>query len=673
MIYPMAVLPASLYVISGIGSRLQKGAQMLKYMNMSVDPCEDFYEFTCGNWNRYHSAAKGDATSTGLLENLQKSLSEKLMEILVTPEQVDTMVDRKVKDFYRSCLNLAALKNNYALKLRELIAEFGEMPALAGPAWQEQQFDWLETVAKISYKYGIGILTPAEVSIDLVDTRVNRLYMRTADLSLGNQHVYLDKSSSQLLQGITIVVYSRLIDFLGMEVELAKRTAKEIIDFEISLARGIEDVNTATDYRDVIALDTIDSLQQKYAGYLDLKKLLYLSFGSLPNLKVYSNPKYLKHLIELMHVTPRRVVANYIFYNLIRKFLVEVPKTQQKLQENCLKGMKPRFFKIFDNMIYRRFMSREIEQGIHSMWEEIKHTFKQNLASQKYHWIDGQIRRYAIEKVNAMKMDIVSYKDYDFQSSFGALTVNNHDYIENLKSLYAVASKNHRDSITKPPKPTELGEELSTSPANILNENMVKVPVSMLQPYQVWSTQFPNAFNYAVLGALLSHELIHGFDDAGRGYDLHGKPLQWWDLLSSIYFQERSECFNEQYHGYVFHNRHLPYMSQDENIADNGGVRLAYNAYLNWYRDALQKYPHQISETMPGLNFSDKKLFFISYGQLWCGDINPLIRQYQESTDAHVPDKFRVIGPLSNFEEFSKEFQCPPGSGMNPIKKCEIY
>ncbi|XP_061390529.1 neprilysin-2-like, partial [Musca vetustissima] len=359
MIYPMAVLPASLEAISGIASRLQKGAEMLKYMNMSVDPCEDFYEFTCGNWNRYHSAAKGDATSTGLLENLQKSLSEKLMEILVTPEQVDTLVDRKVKDFYRSCLNLAALKNNYALKLRELIAEFGEMPALA-------------------------------------------------DLSLGNQHVYLDKSSSQLLQGITIVVYSRLIDFLGMEVELAKRTAKEIIDFEIALARGIEDVNTATDYRDVIALDTIDSLQQKYAGYLDLKKLLYLSFGSLPNLKVYSNPKYLKHLIDLMHVTPRRVVANYIFYNLIRKFLVEVPKTQQKLQENCLKGMKPRFFKIFDNMIYRRFMSREIEQGIHSMWEEIKHTFKQNLASSKYHWIDGQIRRYAIEKVNAMKMDIVS-------------------------------------------------------------------------------------------------------------------------------------------------------------------------------------------------------------------------------------------------------------------------
>ncbi|XP_073820209.1 endothelin-converting enzyme homolog [Musca autumnalis] len=670
---PLGVIPASIDLISGIGSRLQKGAEMLRYMNMSVDPCEDFYEFTCGNWNRYHSAAKGDATQTGFLENLQKSLSEKLMEILITPESVDTAVDRTVKDFYRSCLNLAALKNNYPLKLRELIGEFGEMPALAGAAWQEQQFDWLETVAKIAYKYGIGILTPAEVSIDLVDGSVNRLYLRTAELSLGSKHVYLDKSNSRLIQGITIVVYSRLIDFLGMDVELAKATAKEIIDFETALARGIDDVNSVSDYREVIALDTIESLHQKYAGHLDIKKLMYLSFGTLPNLRVYSNPKYIRHLIQLMQVTPRRTVANYIFYKLIRKFLVEVPMTEQKLQENCLKGMKPRFFKIFDNIMYRRFMSREIEQGIHSMWQEIKHTFTQNLASDKYQWIDGLTRLYAIEKVKAMKMDIVSYKDYDFQAVFGDLQVNNHDYVENLKALYALASKNHRESITKPPKPTELGEELSTSPANILNENMVKVPVSMLQPYQVWSTQFPNAFNYAVLGSLLSHELIHGFDDAGRGYDVSGKPLQWWDLLSSIYFKERSQCFNEQYHGYIFQNRQLPYGDQHENIADNGGVRLAYNAYLNWYRETLQKQPHQISETMPGLDFSDKKLFFISYGQLWCGDINPLIRQYQESTDAHVPDKFRVIGPLSNFDEFSNVFQCPPGSGMNPLKKCEIY
>ncbi|XP_005189582.3 neprilysin-4-like [Musca domestica] len=673
ILWPVVVLSASVDLFAGIGSRLQKGSEMLKYMNMSVDPCEDFYEFTCGNWNRYHSAASGDTTTTGLLENLQKSLSEKLMEILVTPEREDTKVDRKVKDFYRSCLNLGALKNDYAHKLRELIGEFGQMPALAGAAWQEERFDWLEVVAKIAYKYGIGILTPAEVSGDLVDDRQNRLYLRTAELSLGSRNVYLDKGSSQLLQGITIVVYSRLSDFLDMEVELAKRTAKEIIDFEIALARGIDDINSVSDYREVIALDTIDALEQKYAGQLDIKKLMYLSFGTLPNLRVYSNPKYIKHLIELMRTTPRRIVANYIFYNLIKKFLVEVPKTETKLQKNCLKGMKPHFFKIFDNIIYRRFMSREIEQGIHSMWEEIKHTFKLTLASDKYQWIDAVTRLYAIEKVKAMKMDIVSYKNYDFQAAFGDLNVNDHDYVENLKSLHALASKRHRESITKPPKPLELGEELSISPANVLNENMVKVPVSMLQPYQVWSTQFPNAFNYAVLGALLSHELIHGFDDAGRGYDINGKPLQWWDLLSSIYFKERSQCFNEQYHGYVFQNRRLPYMSQDENIADNGGVRLAYNAYLNWYREAEQKNPQQISETMPGLNFSDKKLFFVSYGQLWCGDINPLIRQFQESTDAHVPDKFRVIGPLSNFDEFSKVFECRPGSGMNPIKKCEIY
>ncbi|XP_073816919.1 endothelin-converting enzyme homolog [Musca autumnalis] len=652
--------------------RQAKAAEMLKYMNMSVDPCEDFYEFTCGNWNRYHSAELENEVTTGLLETLQKSLDEKLIEILSTREPRDTAIDKKIKDFYESCLNLPAMESSYSQKLKQIIAEFGEMPALVGKQWQEGAFDWLQTIGEIGHKYGIGIITGAQVSVDLADNSVNRLYFSQQDLALEGKSVYTDKDKTVLVKGLKNVVASRLMVFLGMDAKTAIQTAKEIVEFETALAQGVDEVQSVSDFRDLVTLTTLDEAQSKYGSELDLKRLVQLTLGAIPQLKVYISESYTNNLIKVLKRTPPRHVANYIFYHLISKFLVTIPESQEDLAINCLSGMKEYFSKIFDNMVYRQLKSQDIQQGIHLMWHKIKQAFKDALDSGHYNWIDAKTRQYALEKLEAMQLDIVSYEDYDFSSSYEDLKVNSKDYIENLRSLHAVGAKQSRDVINEPPQPIDLGDDLSSTPSYILIENSVKVPVSLLQSNYVWSAHFPNAFNFGVLGSLLSHELIHGFDDTGRSHGKNGNVLEWWDRKSTENFNTRSQCFNHQYQGFIFHNKHLPDMpAQGENIADNGGVRLAYTAYLKWLQEAQGQ--KGVMETMPGLNFNDKQLFFVSYGQLWCGDVNPVYRQLQESTDSHVPDKFRVIGPLSNFAEFSKEFQCPIGSGMNPVKKCEIY
>ncbi|XP_005179956.1 neprilysin-4 [Musca domestica] len=651
-----------------------KAKEMLKYMNMSVDPCEDFYEFTCGNWNRYHSAELENEPATGLLETLQKSLDQKLIEILSTEESKDTAVDKKIKDFYKSCLNLPNLEKNYAEKLKKLIAEFGEMPALVGGKWQEDQFDWLQTIGEIYHKYGIGIITSVEVAVDLADNSVNRLYFNQQDLTLEGKAVYSDNDKMNLVKRLTNIVASRLVVFLNMDVKLAIKTAKEIVQFEADLARGVDEIESVADFQDMVDLSTLEEAQEKYGSELDLKKLVELSFGSIPPLKVYISETYTRNLIEVMKKTPPRQVANFIFYKLISKFLVSIPEDKDDLPLNCLSDMKTYFSKIFDNMVYRKYKTQEIEQGIRLMWHQIKEAFRDTLESQHYNWISPATRKYAVEKLGAMEMDIVSYQDYDFNDLYVDLKVDNKDYVENLKSLYALGAKQNRESINEEPQPIDFGDDLSTTPSNILIENVVKVPVNLLQSNYVWSSHYPNAFNFGVLGSLLSHELIHGFDDTGRNHGKDGNALEWWDPKSSENFNKRSQCFNSQYQGFVFHNKHLPDMpAQGENIADNGGVRLAYSAYLKWLKEVQGKHPSSIMESMPGMKFSDKQLFFVSYGQLWCGDVNPVYRQLQESTDTHVPDKFRVIGPLSNFEEFAKEFQCPAGSGMNPYKKCEIY
>uniref|UniRef100_A0A1I8PBV3 Peptidase M13 C-terminal domain-containing protein n=1 Tax=Stomoxys calcitrans TaxID=35570 RepID=A0A1I8PBV3_STOCA len=675
----MQVLALSKPLTNEMAIRQAKAMEMLKFMNLSADPCEDFYEFTCGNWNIYHSAALEDEVSTGLLEMLQKVLDANIMRLLQQPHALDTVIDKKVKDFYKSCLNLPSLKGEYANRLKAIIAEFGQMPALVGTSkWsQEENFDWLQTVGEISHKYGIDIITGAEVAVDLADNSVNRLYINQQELGLESKSVYLDadKDKAVLLRVLLLSVASKLNEFLQMDLEWALQTAQEIVDFETSLAQGIDDFESVAEFQENLPLTTMKELQQQYGLDIDFKKLLNLPMGSVPDLKVYYSPNYIENLIKVLKATPKSKVANYIFYQLVEKFFISLPQTKEELHTNCLANMKGYFSKIFDNMVYRHYSSKQLEQGINNMWLAIKSAFKKSLESaEQYPWIKTSTREYAIRKLEAMNMEIVSYENYNFSAAFRDLQVHEQDYLENLKSLRSLGAQQNREAINDPPEPLDLGEQLSTSPANILIENVVKLPVAMLQPNYVWSTYYAKAFNFGVLGALLAHELIHGFDDTGRNHDVQGNSLTWWDTESAENFQLRSQCFNSQYQEFVFQGKHLPDMpAQGENIADNGGVRMAYAAYLKWYDNAVREDNNDVRETMPGLQFEDKKLFFISYGQLWCGDVNPLYRKFQESTDSHVPDRFRVIGPLSNFEEFSKVFNCPKGSGMNPAKKCKIY
>ena len=657
--------------------RYAKVAEMHNYINQSADPCENFYDFACGNWQRINPANSQKHITTGFFETMIKALDRKIADMLKEPEAWDNAIDKKVKNFYESCTRLNVLKNIYKSKLLEIAKEFGEIPALSENDWDESSFDWLTVVASIAYKYGTSIILGYDIMGDFRDNAVNRLYVGHPDFPLESKSMYVDESNEIYRKSYQHHISSDLQTFWGLNKEKASETAKEILKVEVALASGIADDKAGLQLDELTTNTTLSELQRKYLPHIDFVKLLNISLGkplSLTEPLYEMVSDYQRNLISVLHRTPKAQLANYIFYTLTKDFMLRMPKKKEDLEAKCISTTKKYFAKNLDNMVYRKYNTNKTETDVKLMWDDIKFNFKNMLTSQKLSWISRETREYAVEKLEAMKLDINSYANENFTEEFGELTLNKHDYIENLKSILMLNSENDRKSLNEPPKPLEAGELLSYTPANIIVENRIKVPVSLLQPYYLWSTFYPHALKFGTLGTLIAHELIHGFDDTGRTFDKSGNNIEWWDEMSTDAFNERTTCFINQYKQYYYGGKPLPEMaSQSENIADNGGLHLAYEAYLYWLQQAMNKKESMEYETLPRLNYSSKQLFFISYAQLWCSDAHPAVRDLQTSIDSHVPGKFRVIGPLSNFPEFSKEFNCPLGSGMNPVKKCFIY
>lgn len=172
-------------------------------------------------------------------------------------------------------------------------------------------------------------------------------------------------------------------------------------------------------------------------------------------------------------------------------------------------------------------------------------------------------------------------------------------------------------------------------------------------------------------GVVIGHELTHGFDDKGRLFDSNGNLLRWWSDSAINNFHDRARCLIQQYSNYSIVDIGAVdgVSTQGENIADNGGIKQAYMSYKKWQ----QSQEDMSNEVLPELNCTSGQLFFLNFAQIWCGAMRPEATKTKLKTAVHSPGKYRVIGTLSNSEEFAREFNCPKGSPMNPINKCTVW
>ncbi|GMS83797.1 hypothetical protein PENTCL1PPCAC_5972 [Pristionchus entomophagus] len=679
---------------------IQTASVILSSMNSSVDPCDDFYEYACGEWIKGHPIPD-DAPSVSNFENLGQDLEFALKELLEAKDPNGTAIDKdsaiyKAKQFYRLCLNESEIMDEWRKVFDEVVKMFGGWPSL-GQHDQTMKIEKLYAVMVSKFK--VDSLFKATVQPDDKNSERHVLLLDQPALNLFARDFYIAADNDERLAYMTLI--RDVLVLLKADAATATRDAAEVIEFETALAN----ITMAEEQRhDIAELYTKMTLGQMTLElpYFDWKMFFNevfadiktkngtaITFDNNTEVVVYG-VEFLRRLDKLLPQFHSRKVTNYLswcwfFKTMLRDlpdpFSLTIFKFYKSL--NLLNVQKVRWhgcvtrinslMPMATSSIYvKNHFDHEAKEQVEEMISLIMEAFTDLLESED--WLSKDTKEFAKQKVQTMKQKI-GYPDYLNDSTavdleYNSFTVYPGDYYRTKFKFYEMYQKDVLERIVQ-----AVDRERWVAGAALVNAfyspntNEIIFPAGILQPV-FYSKHFPSSMNFGGIGVVIGHEITHGFDDRGRLYDNMGNIRQWWDNITITKFEEKAKCIEDQYSNYMLKQIGLTIngkSTKGENIADNGGLKQAYKAWKRYEKS------HSKPPRLPGVNLTHDQLFFLNYAQIWCGTMNDKEAVRKLRTSEHSPGPIRVKGPLSNSEDFAQAFSCPAGSPMNPLKKCRVW
>lgn len=655
--------------------RAEVAAAITGAMDRDADPCQDFYRYACGAWSDSTElpADQGRWTRTGSV--LAERNRELLREILEQPGEGE---GAKPRTFYAACMDEAAVE---AAGLDPLAPWLEKIEALG-----DRQ--GVMRLAGELHRHGVPAFFETYVFPDFDDPTVYTNLYSQGGLGLPERDFYLrdDDPSRQLLAAYEAHV-ARMLDLLaGREAAEepsaeARRQAQEIVELETRLARASR---RAAEMRDMTRLNNPMSRDELRAATPALAWDAYWqATGFEPTAEVtVATPEFFEALGEVVADTELETLRRYLRWQLVHATApllssavaaenfaffgrtLSGQKEQQARWKRCITATDEALGESLGKLWVERHFPGDSKQIALDMIEGIEKAFEKSLP--ELDWMDETTRSRAREKAQAIRNKI-GYPDV--WRDYSALEVEQGGYFANALAARAFEyARNQR----RAGGPVDRDEWLMSPPTvnayynPTLNE--IVFPAGILQP-TVFHRDYPMSVNFGGIGAVMGHELTHGFDDSGRKFDAEGRLREWWEPEVSERFDERAACVEKQYGAYEVE----PGLNLDgkltlgENIADLGGVKEAHRAYRAWIAEHGEPQPPVVE------GLTDEQLFFVSYAQVWCAVASPEYLRLQARTDSHSTPRYRVIGPLSNLPAFGEAFSCPVGSPMRPEKVCEVW
>ncbi|XP_067896221.1 phosphate-regulating neutral endopeptidase PHEX isoform X2 [Heterodontus francisci] len=645
---------------------------MFNKINWSADPCENFFEFACGRWIK-ETPIPEDYSNYGTYSWVRQNVDIKLKELLEKPidEEKDIEVIQKTKELYQSCMNESAIEMEDAKPL----LKFLKQPSLHWPVletnngpegtWRKEEFNLLETLAVLRGKFSNNVLIRFFVATDDKNSDQHILQLDQASLFLPSEEDYLTNSTEA--QRILVPNSNRTSEALYNKLSVL-HLQKAIPQFDWLLYMRL--VIDGDIFPELIHINTSEEI-------------------------IVNVPQYFKDLFQLLDSVDNRTIANYIVWRIVYRRIGNLSQRFLNRRLEFLKvitgatSLSARWDKCVDfaenvlpYAVGRMFVDAHFQEDKKQLTEDlvagIRWAFV-DMLEEENDWMDMETKTKAKEKAHAVLAKIgypnFILNDTIINNDFSDLNVSKTDYFENvLQSLQFFAQigfAHLRSRVSK--------TEWYTNPTTVNafyspTTNQIQFPAGELQKPFFWGEQYPLSISYGAIGVIVGHEFSHAFDDNGRKYDKNGNLHQWWSNASISKFNDKTECMIKQYNDYYWAQAGLQIKGQrtlGENIADNAGLRQAFRAYRKWIRE---KRGSREEALLPGLELNNNQLFFLSYAHVRCNIYRPAAARNKILNGAHSPPEFRVMGSMSNFEEFSKAFSCPRTSLMNRgAKSCRVW
>ena len=642
------------------GNREKVPAIDLANLDTTVAPGQDFYEYATAGWQRNHPL-KGEYSRYGafdvLRENNEIRLNELFKGLASQKKAKEGSVQQKITDLYTMGLDSVRLNKEGAAPV---LPDFNEMEEIVDA----------ESFAKVAAKFALSGLDGAwgvGVEADLMDSDNNVLYLGQSGLALGNRDYYVKEENASLREGYKDFL-TKVFTLAGCE-DAAER-AEDAFNFEMAIAVPYWSM---VQQRDMQAQYNPMSTEEVCAAYPGMHLAEYFEAMGIPHQDkiIVCNPSYFEALGTIIESTPGEALRHYLQAHLLQQScgslsddFYEASFDFFSRQMSGIKEPKPRWKRAMaatngilseavGQMYVAKYFPEEDKIRMREMVSNIQQALGQRVAN--LDWMSEKTKEKAQEKLDAFTVKIGypdKWKDYS------SLTIDSKlSYYENRRaaSEWYVA-----DNLSKLGKPVDK-DEWGMSPQTVNayynpTTNEICFPAGILQP-PFYNSDADDAVNYGAIGVVISHEMTHGFDDQGRLFDKEGNMNNWWTEEDAEAFKTRAAGLVEQFNQVeiqpgLYANGAA---TLGENIADQGGLRIAFTALQNSFAG---NHPEPLD------GFTAEQRFYLAYATLWAQNITPEEEARLTLLDVHSLGRNRVNATLKNIDTFFEAFGIKEGDAM---------
>lgn len=668
----IAVTAAMLASYSGHAEQASTPAINLDNFDLSATPADNFYQYATGGWQK-STPLRDEYARYGSFDVLSENNEERiklLFEDLSQQSNERGSIAQKIADLYNMGLDSTSLNAQGA---SSVMADLAAIEAI------ESRDELTAMIAKMHLEVANPFFgTFAET--DLKDSQRHILYLWQTGLSMGTRDYYLEERYSEMREKYVAYI-EKLFGLAGYSAEQAERIAASVMKVEMAIA---EASSSNVELRDMYANYNMVDLEEFKATYDAIDWDLYArEFGiELPSQINVGQPKHLAAVNKLLKEFDTQILNDYLAFNMLggaSSYLSDEfgqtafdfygkemsgRQVQQPRWKRSLAVPNGSLGEAVGEMYAEKYFPAEYKAQMLELVGNLQTALSKHIANLE--WMSDQTKAKAQEKLSTIYIKIGypdKWKDYSSLEIDPSLS-----YWQNAKAI----SKWHtQDNLEKLNKPVDR-DEWAIPPQTVNayynpTTNEICFPAAILQP-PFFNPTADDAVNYGAIGVVIGHEMTHGFDDQGRNFDKDGNLRDWWSEADAEAFNQRTQVLVEQFNGIevlpdLFANGEL---TLGENIADQGGLRVAYTA-MKEAQNGVEP------EAIDGLTADQR--FYIGYATLWANNIREQEMERRTNVDAHSLGEWRVNQTLKNIETFYEAFGIKEGDAMYlaPEKRIVIW